>query len=240
VPILQASNIHKSFLFKGELIQVLRGLMLELEEREFVSIVGASGCGKSTLLELLSGISLPDSGDIIYKNQIITGKTGILGYMPQDDLLFPWLKTLDNILLPIRIQGKDLKQFRQKALDSLPVFGLENYADYLPWQLSGGMKQRVALARTYMTGSKVLLLDEPLANLDAITRSTLQDWLGETVKNLGLAVILVTHDIDEAIKLSNRIAIMKDGAFIDFITVSKSMDEHQHSLLKEQIRKMLV
>ncbi|MDD3096963.1 MAG: ATP-binding cassette domain-containing protein, partial [Candidatus Cloacimonetes bacterium] len=191
MPILQASNIHKSFLFKGELIQVLRGLMLELEEREFVSIVGASGCGKSTLLELLSGISLPDSGDIIYKNQIITGKTGILGYMPQDDLLFPWLKTLDNILLPIRIQGKDLKQFRQKALDSLPVFGLENYADYLPWQLSGGMKQRVALARTYMTGSKVLLLDEPLANLDAITRSTLQDWLGETVKNLGLAVILV-------------------------------------------------
>jgi len=239
MPLLEARQIHKSFLFKGALSKVLRGVNLALETDEFISIVGASGCGKSTLLELLSGISLPDSGDILYQNEIITGKTGILGYMPQDDLLFPWLKTLDNILLPIRIQGKNIKTYRQKALDLLPVFGLENYAEYLPWQLSGGLRQRVALARTYMTGSRVLLLDEPLANLDAITRSSLQDWLGEIVKNLGLAVILVTHDIDEAIKLSKRIAVMKDGVFLDSFHISQDLDEHEQKVLKQSIQSLI-
>jgi ABC-type nitrate/sulfonate/bicarbonate transport system ATPase subunit len=239
VPLLAARDIHKSFLFKGELSSVLRGIRLELEDDDFISIVGSSGCGKSTLLELLSGISLPDSGDILYDNQVITGQTGILGYMPQEDLLFPWLKAMDNILLPIRIQGKDIRVHRQKVLELLPVFGLESFADYLPWQLSGGLKQRVALARTYMTGSKVLLLDEPLANLDAITRSGLQDWLKEVVRSLGLAVILVTHDIEEAIKVSSRIEVMKDGVFVAARTVNKDMDEHQLRLLKDDIRGML-
>lgn len=237
--ILEARDIHKSFLFKKELKAVLRGIKLQLQEEEFISIVGASGCGKSTLLELLTGISLPDSGEILYENHTITGKTGLLGYMPQDDLLFPWLKTTDNILLPIRIQGKDLRANRQKVIELLPVFGLEAFANYLPWQLSGGLKQRVALARTYMTGSKVLLLDEPLANLDAITRAGLQNWLGEIVQNLRLAVILVTHDIDEAIKLSHRIEVMKDGIFIASIEVPKTIDEHEHKLLKERIYQML-
>lgn len=237
--LLTARDIHKSFLFKGELSKVLRGINLELKKDDFISIVGSSGCGKSTLLELLSGISLPDSGDILYDDQVITGQTGILGYMPQEDLLFPWLKTIDNILLPIRIQGMDIRVHRQKVLELLPIFGLEAFADYLPWQLSGGLRQRVALARTYMTGSKVLLLDEPLANLDAITRSGLQDWLGQVVHSLQLAIILVTHDIDEAIKLSKRIEVMKDGVFVASLAVPKNMDEHQQRLLKEQIQQML-
>lgn len=237
--LLTARDIHKSFLFKGELSKVLRGINLELKQDDFISIVGSSGCGKSTLLELLSGISLPDSGDILYDDQVITGKAGILGYMPQEDLLFPWLKTIDNILLPIRVQGKDIRVYRQKVLELLPIFGLEAFADYLPWQLSGGLRQRVALARTYMTGSKVLLLDEPLANLDAITRNTLQDWLADIVRKLGLAVILVTHDIDEAIKLSTRIEVMKDGVFVAASTVPDHIDEHEQKLLKESIRALI-
>ncbi|MDD2596365.1 MAG: ATP-binding cassette domain-containing protein, partial [Candidatus Cloacimonetes bacterium] len=196
-------------------------------------------CGKSTLLELLSGISLPDSGDIFYDSQMVTGKAGILGYMPQDDLLFPWLKTIDNILLPVRVQGKNIHIEREKAARLLPVFGLESYADHLPWQLSGGLRQRAALARTYMTGSKVLLLDEPLANLDAITRSGLQDWLGEVVHNLSLAIILVTHDIDEAIKLSDRIEVMKDGLFVASFQVDNRLDEHSQRILKEHIQNAL-
>lgn len=237
--ILEARDIHKSFLFKGELSKVLHGINLKLEENEFISIVGASGCGKSTLLELLSGISLPDSGDIFYDSQMVTGKAGILGYMPQDDLLFPWLKTIDNILLPVRVQGKNIHIEREKAARLLPVFGLESYADHLPWQLSGGLRQRAALARTYMTGSKVLLLDEPLANLDAITRSGLQDWLGEVVHNLSLAIILVTHDIDEAIKLSDRIEVMKDGLFVASFQVDNRLDEHTQRILKEHIQNAL-
>ncbi|MDX9828607.1 MAG: ATP-binding cassette domain-containing protein, partial [Spirochaetia bacterium] len=121
----------------------------------------------------------------------------------------------------------------------LPVFGLESYADHLPWQLSGGLRQRAALARTYMTGSKVLLLDEPLANLDAITRSGLQDWLGEVVHNLSLAIILVTHDIDEAIKLSDRIEVMKDGLFVASFQVDNRLDEHSQRILKEHIQNAL-
>lgn len=237
--ILEARDIHKSFLFKGELSKVLHGINLKLEENEFISIVGASGCGKSTLLELLSGISLPDSGDIFYDSQMVTGKAGILGYMPQDDLLFPWLKTIDNILLPVRVQGKNIHIEREKAARLLPVFGLESYADHLPWQLSGGLRQRAALARTYMTGSKVLLLDEPLANLDAITRSGLQDWLGEVVHNLSLAIILVTHDIDEAIKLSDRIEVMKDGLFVASFQVDNRLDEHSQRIQKEHIQNAL-
>jgi len=224
VILLEAQELSKSFLFKGKLCQVLCGISFKLQQDEFISIVGASGCGKSTLLELLAGISLPDKGKIYYDGELITGKTGILGYMPQEDLLFEWLKSIDNILLPLRVKGNLDKAQRSKAIELLPVFGLEGYKDHLPWQLSGGLKQRVALARTYMTGSKVLLLDEPLANLDAITRNALQDWLKEIVSKLGLSIILVTHDIEEAIKLSDRILVMKKGRFVEELAVKEGID----------------
>ena len=218
---------------------MLGGVDLVLGEKEFISIVGASGCGKTTLLELLAGITQPDSGEVHYKDQLITGKTGILGYMPQSDLLFPWLKALDNILLPCRIKGRDLRLARKEALELLPVFGLENHADHLPWQLSGGLRQRVALARTYMTGSKIWLLDEPLANLDALTRNSLQEWLAEVVPILGLSVILVTHDIDEAIRLSNRVKVMKQGRFVGIVDIPQDKDTTQLLSLKEKIHKLL-
>ncbi|MCB5264947.1 MAG: ATP-binding cassette domain-containing protein [Candidatus Cloacimonetes bacterium] len=237
--ILSATGLKKSYLFKGAISTVLNDINLSLEQGEFVSIVGASGCGKTTLLELFAGITLPDSGSIYYQGEEITGRAGYLGYMPQNDLLFPWLKVIDNVLLPCRIKGLDIKAERQKALQLLPVFGLESYAEYLPWQLSGGLRQRVALARTCMTGSKVWLLDEPLANLDALTRSSLQDWIGEVVQRLQLTVLLVTHDIDEAIKLSDRVEVMKAGLFQGGLQIPKATDEAQLKQLKTQISKLL-
>lgn len=237
--ILSATGLKKSYLFKGEISKVLKDINLELKAGEFVSIVGSSGCGKTTLLELFAGITLPDSGSVHYQGEEITGKAGYLGYMPQNDLLFPWLKVIDNILLPCRIKGLDIKVERQKAMELLPVFGLENYAEYLPWQLSGGLRQRVALARTWMTGSQLWLLDEPLANLDALTRSALQDWIKEVVQRLHLTVLLVTHDIDEAIKLSDRVEVMKAGLFQGGVRIPQAADEAQLKQLKTQISQLL-
>ncbi|MDD4310838.1 MAG: ABC transporter ATP-binding protein [Candidatus Cloacimonetes bacterium] len=206
--LLSAEGIRKSFLFRGSVSTVLDNVNFSIEEGEFVSIIGPSGCGKSTFLELLAGITLPDKGVIRSYGADITGKTGILGYMPQDDLLFPWLNTLQNILLPVKVKGRNTSQATKQIEALLPLFGLQNHIGYHPHQLSGGLKQRVALLRTYMNSTKVLLLDEPLANLDSLTRSQLQTWLKTIVETLKLTVILVTHDIDEAILLSNRIELM--------------------------------
>lgn len=216
MPLLEATGISKSFLFHKEWVRVLADLAFEISEGEFVSIIGSSGCGKSTLLELFAGITAPDSGSILLSGEDITGRSGLLGYMPQDDLLFPWLSTRQNALLPARIKHHDLKDAKAKVAELLPVFGLEKHADLLPYQLSGGLKQRVALLRTYMTGSRLLLLDEPFASLDALTRMQMQDWLQEIHIKLRLTIILVTHDIREALRLSDRIELMEKspGRFV--------------------------
>ncbi len=241
--LLEAKHIRKSFLYRGALSVVLDKLDFCLQEGQFVSIVGPSGCGKSTFLELLCGVSLPDRGNILLSGEEITGKTGFLGYMPQDDLLFPWLNVRQNILLPVRVKGGDLKKATSKAEQLVPLFGLENHLFHLPAQLSGGLKQRVALLRTYMTDAKLLLLDEPFAKLDALTRSQLQGWLKEVVQKLHLTVILVTHDIEEAILLSNRIDLMSlaPGTFIRSFIVqdSERTDLNKTFELKQEIHRLL-
>jgi ABC-type nitrate/sulfonate/bicarbonate transport system ATPase subunit len=211
ISILSVRNLCKSFLFEGREVLVLSGISFEVREHEFISIIGSSGCGKSTLLELIAGITVPDSGNIFKLESEITGQAGNVGYMPQEDLLLPWLSLLENAILPERIQRKDISKARQKALDLLPVFGLEGYAQHKPWQLSGGMKQRAAFLRTVMSEKDILLLDEPFANLDALTRLQMQSWLATIRSELRLTIVLVTHDIDEAIRLSDTIYVMDNG-----------------------------
>lgn len=237
--LLSARDIQKSFLFRGNVSTVLQDVFFSIRQGEFVSIIGPSGCGKSTFLELLAGISKPDKGQIFLNNEDITGKTGILGYMPQDDLLFPWLDAMQNMLLPVRVQSGNISKAKDKIYSLLPLFGLQDYARYLPHQLSGGLRQRVALLRTYMSSAKLLLLDEPLANLDSLTRTQLQAWLKEIVQALHLTVILVTHDIDEAIQLSDRIELMSNdpGTFTQSIDISAKgiLSDAEHLELKKQI-----
>jgi putative hydroxymethylpyrimidine transport system ATP-binding protein len=206
--LLSIRGLCKSFLFEGREAIVLKDISFDVAQREFVGIIGPSGCGKSTLLELIAGITTPDCGSLEKQGQNITGKTGLVGYMPQDDLLLPWLNLIENALLPCRLKHNDINVARSRVLKLLPDFGLEGYANHLPWQLSGGMKQRAAFLRTVMSEAEILLLDEPFANLDALTRLQMQKWLGSIRQKLGLTIILVTHDIDEAIRLSDTIYVM--------------------------------
>ncbi len=238
--ILEAKEIKKSFLYRNSLSVVLEAVNFYIYDGEFVSILGSSGCGKSTFLELLAGVSKPDRGQIQYQGRDITGRTGYLGYMPQEDLLFPWLNVMQNILLPVRVKGRDIPNATKKVDELLPLFGLEHHAKHHPHQLSGGLKQRVALLRTYMTGSTLLLLDEPYASLDSLTRSQLQDWLKSIVRELKLTIILVTHDIEEAILLSDRIELMckNPGSFTQSIPIPLNIgaDELAKQALKTDIK----
>lgn len=237
--ILSTSQLSKSFLLAGVPQLIIDELDFSMDDGQFVSIIGPSGCGKSTLLELLAGITLPDKGKILYRGEDITGKSGNLGFMPQDDLLFPWLDVVDNVLLPVRIKGEKIATARARVYELLPVFGLENHASHLPYQLSGGLRQRTAFLRTYMTGADLLLLDEPFAGLDAITRMQMQDWLAFISAELKLSIILVTHDIDEAIKLSDAVHVMcKNPGIIAFslnVTAEERLNEGAKMKLRNKI-----
>ena len=233
--LLRAERLSKSFYLHGQPRLILHEATFSLEDGCFACVIGPSGCGKSTFLELLAGITVPDQGAIYYQDREITGRSGLLGYMPQDDLLFPWLCVVDNALLPVRAKGGDVAEGRKKIDELLPVFGLEQHATHLPYQLSGGLRQRVAFLRTCMTGSNVLLLDEPFASLDAITRTQLQQWLKDVSTTLKLSIILVTHDINEAICLGDKIWVMSrnPGSFTTCVEIGEMERKEESSRLQK-------
>ena len=205
IPILEIKGISKTFDGKP----VLRDLNLELFQGEIISLLGTSGSGKTTLFNIIAGIMEPDQGGIFLKNEEITGETGHLAYMLQKDLLLPHLTILDNVGLPLRIRGKSKLESRAEALQLIPKFGLAGYEELYPAQLSGGMAQRAAFLRTYLFSSEVALLDEPFSALDALTKDKVQSWYIEMMQELELSTIFITHDIDEAIRLSDRIVILQ-------------------------------
>ena len=200
---LAANNISISY--SGE--KILHELDLAVEEGEFVAILGPSGCGKSTLLNILAGILEKEQGEIYVDGAKISGLSPHFAYMPQDDLLLPWKNVVDNVCLYASLNG-DLKTARQKALLSMEEFGLLGYEQSYPSSLSGGMRQRAAFLRTAMCPADILLLDEPFASLDVITRGDMQDWLLSMRRALSRTTLLVTHDIDEAIYLADRILVL--------------------------------
>ena len=196
--------------FSYENKKIFDGLEFSIREGEFVSLLGPSGCGKSTLLKLLTGVIAPEKGHILTDGQEIRGITEHFAYMPQNDLLFPWKTILENVCLYGRIHGGQ-EQGKKEALSQMGAFGLEGYENEYPSALSGGMRQRAAFLRTLLCRADILLLDEPFGALDVITRGEMQDWLLGVRARLNRTVLLVTHDMDEAIYLSDRILILDPG-----------------------------
>ena len=192
----------------GEL-RVLAGLDLSVAPREVLGIVGPSGCGKSTLLELVAGLRDPTQGGIAVGGESAAAeRLARCAYMPQRDLLLPWLSAIDNAALAPRNRGTGRDAARRQAAPLFERFGLAGFEGARPGELSGGMRQRVAFLRTLMAGKPVLLLDEPFGGLDAITRGEMQEWLAGALAAEPRTVVLVTHDVEEALYLSDRVAVL--------------------------------
>jgi ABC-type nitrate/sulfonate/bicarbonate transport system ATPase subunit len=190
-------------------LEVFGSLDLAVARREVVGLVGPSGCGKSTLLELIAGLREPDRGEIAVEGASdAAGRLARCAYMPQRDLLLPWYGALDNASLALRNQGMGRRQAREAAAGLFARLGLAGFEDSAPGELSGGMRQRVAFARTVLAGKPVLLLDEPFASLDAITRAEMQGWLGAALSAEPRTVLLVSHDVEEALYVCDRVVVL--------------------------------
>jgi NitT/TauT family transport system ATP-binding protein len=205
---LVVRNITKSFPGKTEAVRVLDDLSFAINERDFVSIIGPSGCGKTTIFNIIAGLLEPDSGTMHYRGEEIESLRGRVGYMMQKDLLFPWRTVLGNVLLGLETRGVDRDEAEAKAREYLKDFGLAGFENAYPKTLSGGMRQRVALIRTLIMDPDILLLDEPFSALDYQTRLYLEGVLKDAVQTYNKTVILVTHDIDEAVALSKRVVVL--------------------------------
>ena len=198
-----------SFQYDVEDFSIIDHLSFDVQDGEFVSVIGASGCGKSTIFRLVNKLLLPASGEILVDGESIEKKRNYCGYMPQQDLLFPWRTVRENLLLPMEIRGGYSKtEMREKADAALESVGLKDWGDKTPKELSGGMRQRAAFARTVLTGSDLLLLDEPFSALDYLTRISMREWLLEQWEREKKTVLFITHDVEEAVFLSSRILVV--------------------------------
>lgn len=230
--VLKVEGVTKTF----DSETIIQNISLELHEGELVSLLGVSGGGKTTLFNIISGLSLPDEGSVWIGNEEVTGKPGNVSYMLQKDLLLPYRTILDNVALPLMIRGMKKKEAREKAAPYFTEFGLEGTEKKYPAQLSGGMKQRAALLRTYLFSQKVALLDEPFSALDMLTKQAMHEWYLDVMEKIKLSTLFITHDIDEAILLSDRIYLLtgKPGQITKEIVIRESKPRTQDFKLTEE------
>ena len=208
-PKLSVTELYKGYRLNGVPVPVLAGVSLTACAGEFVTLIGPSGSGKSTLFNLIVGLEEPDAGEIRFDGLVRPVRTGLVGYMPQRDLLLPWRSVLDNVILGPELAGIPREQARAEAREYLPLFGLEGFEHAYPAALSGGMRQRAALLRTFLCHKEIMLLDEPLGALDALTRAEMQEWLLEvwSARVGGQTILFITHDVEEAVFLSDRVYV---------------------------------
>jgi len=205
---LEVRDLSKAYRVDGERMEVLRALDMHADAETFITLIGPSGCGKSTLFSILCGLQQPDHGEVCLDGAVAPDRLGKVAYMPQRDLLLPWRTVLENAILGPEIQGQDLYSAREQARDLLPLFGLEGFGGSYPTALSGGMRQRAALLRTFLLHKDLLLLDEPFGALDAITRNALQEWLLDVWQRFRQTILFITHDVEEAVFLSDKVYVL--------------------------------
>lgn len=208
--VLEAAGINKAYPAAGGQVTVLKDLNFHANSDEFVSFVGPSGCGKSTLFNIITGLLMPDSGSILLKNRETTGvPSPELGYVLQKDLLFPWRTVMDNVIIGLEVRGTPKSEARERASLLFAQYHMQGYEKKYPSQLSGGMRQRVALMRTMVTNPEIILMDEAYKALDYPLKIALESELLGVVKEQHKTVIFITHDIEEAVTLSDRVYVMK-------------------------------
>lgn len=229
--VLEAINITKKY--QGR--DVISNVNISLEEGETVCLVGSSGVGKTTLFQILSGLSNPDAGSVFLHGKNVTSKTGEVGYMLQKDLLLPHFTIAENVALPLRIKKMHKLLAIEKGMRYFDQFGLSGYENAYPSQLSGGMRQRAALLRTYLFGKDVILLDEPFSALDELTRSDMWDWYLKISTELKLSTIFISHSIEEAVFLSNRVYVMagQPGRIAGEINIVEKVRDNEFRLSEE-------
>ena len=202
-----------SFKYEEDEEPMMTDLSFHVEDGEFVSVIGASGCGKSTIFRLINGLEKPQKGGIFVNGRSISEQKNYSEFMHKKDLLLPWRTIEKNVCLPMEIMRVPEDERRKAARAALEQVGLLDYAEKFPKDLSGGMKQRVAFARTLLSGADMLLLDEPFSALDYLTRVDMQEWLLSQWQDSGKTIIFITHDVEEAVFLSKRIFVIQDRPF---------------------------
>jgi NitT/TauT family transport system ATP-binding protein len=218
---ISVQEVRKTFPLRGEEFVALDGVSLDIADNEFVTVVGPSGCGKSTLMNILAGLETPTSGRALVDGEEVVGPGPERGVIFQQYALFPWLTVRKNVEFGLKVAGLGAAERRERADYFIRIVGLEQFADALPKMLSGGMKQRCAIARAYAVNPSILLMDEPFGALDALTRVTLQEQLLDTWSREKRTVLFITHDVDEAVFLANRVVVMaaRPGRIYDVIDV---------------------
>jgi ABC-type nitrate/sulfonate/bicarbonate transport system ATPase subunit len=222
IPKLEIKAVSKTFHGERLSVPALQDVSLTIQTGEFVTIIGPSGSGKSTLFNLIVGLLDPDQGEICINGETCSQRTGLVGYMPQRDLLLPWRSILDNVILPQQIRGVKRSTAHEHARELLPIFGLEEFESVYPSALSGGMRQRAALLRTFLNDRNLMLLDEPFGALDALTRRELQDWLLSVWSQFQKTILFITHDVEEALYLADRVIVLssRPGTVVEILDVS--------------------
>jgi ABC-type nitrate/sulfonate/bicarbonate transport system ATPase subunit len=220
-PKLRLDGVSRSFRTPGGSFQALAEVSLSVPQGRFISLIGPSGCGKSTIFNIIAGLLEPSTGRVLIDGVDATGTIGRVGYMLQKDLLLLWRTVLDNVILGMEIQGVPLSEARERALPLLQRYGLAGFEHLYPDALSGGMRQRAALLRTLLFDTDVILLDEPFGALDAQTKLQMQEWLMQLWSDFRKTVVFVTHDVDEAIYLSDEIYVMgtRPGRILESIPI---------------------
>ncbi|OPH57537.1 nitrate ABC transporter ATP-binding protein [Paenibacillus ferrarius] len=237
---LELKSIHQTFTGKKQRTSVLSDISLHVKEGEFVSVIGPSGSGKSTLFHIIGGLIAPSSGEVWLDGRNVTGRKGLISYMPQQPALFPWRNIESNVALAQEVAGESRDAALEKAREWLPKVGLSGYEREYPHVLSGGMQQRVSFLRALLGPQEVMCLDEPFGSLDALTRQEMQAWLLNIWEQNKRSILFVTHSIEEALFLSDRIYVLsnKPARILEELVVPFARPRQEDVLLKAEFHEL--